>query len=285
MFETVAREQMVDAAAREIGIDPVDWRRRNVVPTAELPYALPTGLPLDRGSPSETLEQAAEIIGYEAFRAEQQRAFAEEGRRLGIGPGRYVEPSTGMMDPMGTETAVVRVNPSGQVTVSLGTGSHGQGIETTMAQVVAEELGIDFDDVTVLQGDSAVTAYGRGTGGSGTAVIAGNSCRNACAVIRAKAIEIAAHLMEAAPDDLEIVDSRITVRGTPTRSIPWTEVARISHLETARLPDGMEVGLEATATYKAPAFSWSNACHACTVQVDRATGVVSILRYALSPDA
>ena len=284
MFETVAREQMVDAAARAIGIDPLEWRRRNVVATSELPYTLPTGLPLDMVSPSETLEQAAEIIGYDAFRAEQQRAFADEGRLIGIGLGLYVEPSTGMMDPMGTETAVVRVNPNGQVTVSLGTGAHGQGIETTMAQVVAEELGIDFDDVTVVQGDSAVTAYGRGTGGSGTAVIAGNSCRNACAVIRAKAIEIAAHLMEAAPDDLEIVDSRIAVRGTPTRSIPWTEVARISHLETARLPEGMEVGLEATATYKAPAFSWSNACHACTVEVDRATGVVSILRYVVSED-
>ena len=128
MFETVAREQMVDAAAREIGIDPLEWRRRNVVSMAELPYTLPTGIPLDMVSPAETLEQAAEIIGYDAFRAEQRRAFADEGRLLGIGLGLYVEPSTGMMDPMGTETAVVRVNPSGQVTVSLGTGSHGQGI-------------------------------------------------------------------------------------------------------------------------------------------------------------
>jgi carbon-monoxide dehydrogenase large subunit len=284
MFETVAREQMVDAAAREIGIDPLEWRRRNVIPTAELPYTLPTGLPLDMVSPSETLEQAAEIIGYDAFRSEQRRAFTEEGRLLGIGLGLYVEPSTGMMDPMGTETAVVRVNPNGQVTVALGTGAHGQGIETTMAQVVAEELGIEYDDVTIVQGDSAVTAYGRGTGGSGTAVIAGNSCRNACAVVRAKAIEIAAHLMEAAPDDLEIVDAQIAVRGTPTRSVAWTEVARIAHLETARLPEGMEVGLEATATFKAPPFSWSNACHACTVEVDPATGVVSILRYVVSED-
>jgi carbon-monoxide dehydrogenase large subunit len=284
MFETVAREQLVDAAARQIGIDPLEWRRRNVVQTDELPYTLPTGLPLDMVSPSETLEQAAEIIGYDAFRVEQRRAFTEEGRLLGVGLGLYVEPSTGMMDPMGTETAVVRVNPSGQVTVSLGTGSHGQGIETTMAQVVAEELGIDFDDVTVVQGDSAVTAYGRGTGGSGTAVIAGNSCRNACALVRAKAIQIAAHLMEAAPEDLEIVDAQVAVRGTPTRSVAWSEVARIAHLETARLPDGMEVGLEATATFKAPPFSWSNACHACTVEVDRATGVVSILRYVVSED-
>jgi aerobic carbon-monoxide dehydrogenase large subunit len=284
MFETVAREQMVDAAARSIGMDPLEWRRRNVIPSAELPYTLPTGLPLDMVSPSETLEQAAEIIGYDAFRAEQLRLFAEEGRLVGIGLGLYVEPSTGMMDPMGTETAVVRVNPNGQVTVALGTGAHGQGIETTMAQVVAEELGIDYDDVVIVQGDSAATAYGRGTGGSGTAVIAGNSCRNACAIVRAKAIEIAAHLMEAAPEDLEIVDAQIAVRGTPTRSVAWNEVARVAHLETARLPEGMEIGLEATATYKAPPFSWSNACHACTVEIDRATGVVSILRYVVSED-
>jgi carbon-monoxide dehydrogenase large subunit len=284
MFETVAREQMVDAAARSIGMDPLEWRRSNVIPSAELPYTLPTGLPLDMVSPSETLEQAAEIIGYDAFRAEQLRLFAEEGRLVGIGLGLYVEPSTGMMDPMGTETAVVRVNPNGQVTVALGTGAHGQGIETTMAQVVAEELGIDYDDVVIVQGDSAATAYGRGTGGSGTAVIAGNSCRNACAIVRAKAIEIAAHLMEAAPEDLEIVDAQIAVRGTPTRSVAWNEVARIAHLETARLPEGMEIGLEATATYKAPPFSWSNACHACTVEIDRATGVVSILRYVVSED-
>jgi carbon-monoxide dehydrogenase large subunit len=284
MFETVAREQMVDAAAREIGLDPLEWRRRNVVPTAELPYMLPTGMPLEMVSPSETLEQAAEIIGYDAFRDEQQRAFDHEGRLLGIGLGLYVEPSTGMMDPMGTETAVVRVDPNGRVTVGLGTGAHGQGIETTMAQVVAEELGIDYDDVTIVQGDSAVTAYGRGTGGSGTAVIAGNACRDACADVRAKAIQIAAHLMEAAPEDLEIVDSQITVKGTPTRSVAWREVARIAHLETARLPQGVTVGLEATATFKAPPLVWSNACHACTVEVDRATGHVEILRYVVSED-
>jgi carbon-monoxide dehydrogenase large subunit len=284
MFETVAREQMVDATARAIGMDPLEWRRRNVVVAAELPYTLPTGLPLDMVSPSETLEQAAQIIGYDAFRSEQRRAFEEEARLLGIGIGLYVEPSTGMMDPMGTETAVVRVDPNGRVTVALGTGSHGQGIETTMAQVVAEELGVELDDVTVVQGDSAVTAYGRGTGGSGTAVIAGNSCRNACALVRAKAIEIAAHLMEAAPDDLEIVDGQVAVRGTPARAVAFREIAHVAHLETARLPEGMEPGLEASATFKAPPFSWSNACHVCTVEVDRATGVVAILRYVVSED-
>ena len=283
MFETVAREQMVDACARQLGIDPLEWRRRNVIAADELPYTMPTGLTVEHVSPAATLEQAVAIIDYDGFRAEQPRALAD-GRLLGIGLGLYVEPSTGMMDPMGTETAVVRVDPNGKVTVALGTGSHGQGVETTMAQVVAEELGIGFDDVTVVQGDSAVTAFGRGTGGSGTAVIAGNACRDACAIVRKNALQIAAHLMEASAVDLEIVDAQISVRGTPSRSVAWHEVARIAHLETARLPSDADIGLEATATYKAPPMSWSNACHACTVEVDRATGLVHILRYVVSED-
>jgi len=284
MFETVAREQLVDETARAIGIDPLEFRRRNVVPTAELPYTLPTGLTLEYASPADTLEQAATLIDYDAFRTEQRRAFEEDGRLLGIGLGLYVEPSTGMMDPMGTENAVVRVDPTGRVTVALGTGAHGQGIETTMAQVVAEELGVDLDAVVVVQGDSSATAFGRGTGGSGTAVIAGNSCRLACAEIRAKAVEIAAHMMEAAPGDLEVVDGAISVKGTPTRSVAFADVAHVAHLETARLPEGMAPGLEASATFKAPPFSWSNACHACTVEVDREIGTVRIIRYVVSED-
>jgi carbon-monoxide dehydrogenase large subunit len=283
-FESIAREQLVDIAARELGIDPLEWRRRNVVQTSELPYTLPTGISFDHVSPAATLEQAVAMIGYDEFRAEQARAFAADGRLFGIGLGLYVEPSTGMMDPMGTETAVVRVQPTGKVTVALGTGAHGQGIETTMAQVVAEALGVELDDIVVLQGDTAVTAYGRGTGGSGTAVIAGNACRVACAEVRDKAIAIAAHLMEAAPEDLEVVAGSISVRGTPTRSIAFSEVARVAYLETSRLPEGVGVGLEATATYKAPPFSWSNACHACTIEIDRITGVVKILRYVVSED-
>src|SRR5207237_784414 len=155
---------------------------------------------------------------------------------------------------------------------------------TTMAQVVAEELGVHIDNVAVVQGDTNATAFGRGTGGSGTAVIAGNSCRLACAEVRAKAIEIAAHLMEAAPADLELDGGSVSVKGTPTRKLAFTEIARVAHLETSRLPEGMAVGLEATATFKAPPFSWSNACHACTVEVDGDTGVVRILRYVVSED-
>jgi len=285
MFETVAREQMADVAARAVGLDPLEWRRRNVVRAGDLPYTLPSGMPLDNVTAAETLEQAAEIIGYDAFRVEQRRVFESEGRLLGIGLGLYVEPtSMGAMDPLGTDTAIVRVAPTGEVTVALGTGSHGQGIETTMAQVVAEELGVDIDDVVVVQGDTASTPFGRGTGGSGTAVIAGSACRAASEAVRAKVVEIAAHLMEAAPGDLEIVDGVVSVKGTPARSVPWKEVARIAHLDTARLPAGMAPGLEATASYQAPPITWSNACHACTVEVDRTTGLVRVLRYVVSED-
>lgn len=285
MFETVVREQMLDVVARAVGLDPLELRRRNVVQRDELPYAMPTGMVLERCTPAETLEQAADIIGYDAFRAEQRRAFERDGRLLGIGLGLYVEPSAmGSIDPLGSDTAVVRVEPNGHVTVYLGTGSHGQSIETTMAQVVAEELGVDLDTVTVVQGDTNATPFGRGTGGSGTAVIAGGAARAASAGVRAQALEIAAHLMEAAPGDLVLDGGEIAVRGTPSRSISWSEVARVAYLETARLPEGMAPGLEASASFKAPPVTWSNACHACTVEVDRATGRVEVLRYVVSED-
>jgi carbon-monoxide dehydrogenase large subunit len=285
MMETVAREQMMDAVARAIGLDPLELRRRNVIHASELPYTTAMGMSYDVVTPEETLEQAAGMLDYEAFRAEQERAFRDEGRLLGVGIGLYIEPSSmGSMDPLGTETATIRVQPTGKVVVSMGTGSHGQGLETTMPQVVAEELGVPLDDVVLVQGDTASTPFGRGTGGSGSAVIGGGACREAAQLVRAKALEIAAHLMEAAPADLELVEGEIAVRGTPSRTLSFAEVARVAHLETAKLPDGLAPGLEATASYNAPPFTWSNACHVCTVELDRDTGLVRIDRYIVSED-
>ncbi len=285
MMETVAREQMMDVVARAVGIDPLELRRRNVVHAADLPYTTAMGMVYDVVTPEETLEQAAGILDYGAFRAEQARAFRDEGRLLGVGIGLYVEPSSmGAMDPLGTETATIRVQPTGKVVVTMGTGSHGQGLETTMPQVVAEELGVPLDDVVLVQGDTASTPFGRGTGGSGSAVIGGGACREASQAVRTRALEIAAHLMEASPADLDLDDGIVSVRGTPTRTLPFAEIAKVAHLETARLPDGMTPGLEATASYKAPPITWSNACHICQVEVDRATGVVNIARYIVSED-
>jgi carbon-monoxide dehydrogenase large subunit len=285
MMETVAREQMMDAVARAVGLDPLELRRRNVIHASELPYTTAMGFEYDVVTPEETLEQAVAVLDYEAFRAEQARALADEGRLLGVGISLYIEPSSmGSMEPLGTDTAIIRVGPNGKVVVSMGTGSHGQGLETTMPQIVAEALGVALDDVVLVQGDTASTPFGRGTGGSGSAVIGGGACRDAAAQVRSKALEIAAHLMEAAPADLELVEGVVSVRGTPTRTLSFAEIARVAHLETTQLPDGIEPGLEATASYTAPPFTWSNACHVCTVELDRDTGLVRIDRYIVSED-
>src|SRR5262249_55724536 len=156
--------------ARAVGIDPLELRRRNCVHADELPHTTAGGMTLDRVTPAETLEQAAALVDYPAFRAEQARA-ADEGRLLGVGIGLSVEPTSMSSGALGVETATVRVQPSGTVTVHLGTGSHGQSVETTMAQVVAEHLGVDLDAVTVVQGDTASAPFGAGTGGSRTAVV------------------------------------------------------------------------------------------------------------------
>jgi len=284
MLETVAREQMMDVAARAIGIDPLELRRRNVIHGGELPFTMPSGMTIDAVTPEETLEQAVGIIAYDAFRAEQRRRFEDDGRLLGIGIGLYIEPTSVSSGALGVETATVRVQPSGKVTVLLGTGSHGQSIETTMAQVVAEHLGVDIDDVLVVQGDTASAPFGGGTGGSRTAVVAGGAAREASEQVREKVVQIAAHLMEAAPEDLEVEGGVVAVRGTPTRKVTLAEVARLALNAPSELPRDITPGLEATVSYKAPPVTWSNACHVCTVEVDVQTGGVEILRYVVSED-
>jgi len=284
MFESVAREEMVDLVARAIGMDPLELRRRNVVRADELPFTTAMGMELDHVTPAETLEQAVEILGYEAFRDEQRRAFEHEGRLLGVGIGLYVEPTSMSSGPIGVETATVRVQPSGTVTVMLGTGSHGQGVETTMAQVVAEHLGVELDDVVVVQGDTASAPFGAGTGGSRTAVVAGGAARAASLDVREKAVLIAAHLLEAAPEDVELEDGRAYVRGTPSRGVGLADVARLAYNDPGALPAGVAPGLEATVSYQAPPITWSNACHACTVEVDAQTGIVTVARYVVSED-
>jgi aerobic carbon-monoxide dehydrogenase large subunit len=284
-FATVAREQMVDEVARGVGMDPLELRRQNVVRREDLPYTMPTRMVLDYVTPADTLEQAAAQIHYDDFRVEQRRAFEEQGRLLGIGLGLYVEPSAGAtMDPLGTDTATLRVAASGAVTVYLSTSAQGQSIETTMAQIVADELAVDLERVAIVQGDTGSTPYGRGTGASGTAVIAGSACRGASADVRVKALRIAAHVLKSDPDDLRLINGTICHRTDPDRAIAWNDVARIAYHETSRLPAGMTPGLEASTTYKAPPVTWSNACHACIVEVDRATGLVRLLRYVVSED-
>ncbi len=282
MMETVAREEMMDVVARAIGLDPLEFRRRNVIGRDELPYATASGMVYEHVSPSETLEQAASLIDYDGFRSRQAEARAN-GRYLGVGLGLYIEPQAGM-GALGVEAANVRVEPDGTVNVFVGSGSHGQSLETTVAQVVAEHLGVDIDAVAVHQGDTDVAPFGGGTGGSRSGPILSPAARQAALEVRDKAIRIAAHLMEAAPDDLEIDGGVISVRGTPARSTTLAQVATTAYQQSDLLPPGMEPGLEVISRYKAPPVMYSNACHACTCEVDAATGHVTLTRYVVSED-
>jgi len=253
-----------------------------VIHRDELPFQYPSGMTTEAVSPSETLEQVAELIHYDTFRAQQAAARAD-GRLLGIGLGLYLEPQSGM-GALSVEPTHLRIGPDGHVDVYLGSGAHGQGLETTTAQLVAEHLGVTPADVSVHQGDTGNTPFGGGTGGSRSGPILAAAVRQAALDARAKVIEIAAHLLEAAPADLELLDGTVSVRGTPAITLSLRDVARVAHLDPNRLPPDVGPGLEVVTRYQSPMFMWSNACHACTCEVDTATGVVTLTQYAVSED-
>jgi carbon-monoxide dehydrogenase large subunit len=284
MIETVARELMIDCVAARLGMDPLELRRRNVIRDEELPYAMPTGMVYDQITSAATLEQAAAKIGYDEFRA-QQRAWRAEGRLVGIGMSLLVEPSAISYGFMSTDAAVVRIGPNGKVDVAHTGASHGQSLETTIAQVVADELGVDFGEVRVTQGDTDATPFGPGTGGSRSAVILGGAARQAARDLRDRMCAIVAHQLEAAPEDVVVADGRLHVAGTPTRGMTISEIAHQAYSAPAALPPGLPLGLETQVRWAPDSFvTWSNACHMCTCEIDPATGAVEIMRYVVSED-
>ena len=235
-------------------------------------------------SPAETLEQAAEILGYEQVRAEQEAA-RKEGRLVGVGIALYVEPTGMAALNMSTEGATLRVEPTGTVTVSVGSCSHGQGLETTIPQVVADTLGVDIDDVVLIEGDTGAAPFGGGTGGSRSAVLYSGAAHNASVKMKEKIFEIAAHSMEAAPEDLEMEGGVVSVRGTPSKTMPIAQIADISYTKMPLLPPGMEPGLETVARFTPSDFrTMANSCHIALVEVDRNTGLTEVLRYISSED-
>jgi carbon-monoxide dehydrogenase large subunit len=284
MFETVARELMIDRVAAEIGMDPLELRRRNVLHEDDMPYVMPTGMPYDQVTADLNLEQAAAMIGYEDFRRDQVR-WRAEGRLVGIGMALFVEPTANSFGWMSTDGAMVRIGQNGKVDVAHSGASHGQSLETTVAQVVADEMGVDIRDVRVVQGDTDATPIGPGTGGSRSAVIVGGAVRLAAREVRTKVAEIVAHQLEAAPEDIVVEGGHAHVAGSPDRGRSLVEVANSAYAEPGSLPPGMMPGLEAQARYAPESFcTWSNACHMCTVEIDPATGEVTILRYLVSED-
>jgi carbon-monoxide dehydrogenase large subunit len=283
-FESVAREALLDIAARRIGLDPVDVRRRNLLSADDLPYTNPIGMTFDNVTPLETFEHALEILDYDAFRREQAGARAE-GRYVGVGTCTYIEPTTSAMGIFGTEGATIRIEPSGKVNVYVAGGSAGNSLETAAVQLAADALGVDVGDVNTIQGDTALTPYGAGTGGSRSGGMLAGAVGEASAQLRDKITALAAHRLEAAPEDIELAGGRASVRGTPSVGIGYGELAGIAYFQASELPPGMSPGLEVSARYKAQSASiWANATHVCTCEVDVVTGQVRLLRYIVAED-
>jgi carbon-monoxide dehydrogenase large subunit len=289
---TFVMERLLDVGARALNLDPVAVRRVNLIGPADLPYTSATRLVHDCGSYPLCFEKAVEAIDYTGFRAEQVR-LRREGRYLGIGFASYNEltglgqaASAGPRMPFrtGHEGATVRMDPSGAVTVLAGVTSQGQGLETTMAQLVAAELGLPLDAVRVIFGDTDATPFGLGAFASRQAVIGGGAVTRAARALREKICVIAAHLLEAAVADLEVADGRIAVRGVPGRGASMRDVARVAHLETHRLPPETEPGLEATRFYDPIRGTFAAGAQAAVVEVDVATGRVQIRRYVCVED-
>jgi carbon-monoxide dehydrogenase large subunit len=283
-FESLAREVLLDIAARQMGMDPMELRRRNLLRLEDMPYTNPNGMPFDRISPLGTFEQALELLDYEGFRREQVEA-RHSGRYLGVGLSTYVEPSTPGFGGYASEGATIRIEPSGKINVYIAGGSTGNSIETTVVQLAADALGADIEDVATIQGDTAVTGFGAGAAGSRSGSMTAGAIRQTAAILRERICTIAAHRLEASPDDIELVRSRASVRGTPSIGISLGDLAHLSYFDTASLPPGVPAGLEATSRYTNQLGAiFVNATHISTCEVDVDTGRVHLLRYIVSED-
>lgn len=295
-------ERAVDDLARELGLDPAEVRLRNLIDS--YPYETVTGLLIDSGSLVPALHKLKEALDYDGWRARQAEARAQ-GRLIGIGLANYTEQTAHAVTEfakrnlpvtVGFDSATVRMDPQGKVWIAAGIHSHGQGLETTLAQLAADELGVSIDDIQVVYGDTLVSPYGMGTFASRSAVIGGGAVIGAARTIRRKVEQIAATLLECAAADLELVGAPLTgaqphdgpqfqVRGVPSRSIALRECARVAYYRAELIPD-VGPGLDATQYFTNPpgTGAFSNAAHGAVVEVDPATGEVKILRYVVVDD-
>ena len=267
-------ERAIDLIAAELGIDPADVRRANYIKPEQFPYKTPTGSSYDTGEYEANLNQALDVSKYAALRAEQaQRRADGSDKLLGIGIATYVE-----MCGFGPyESGVVRVEPSGTVTVLTGASPHGQGLQTTLAQIVADEIGADYENVIVRHGDTDAQPMGVGTFGSRSLAIGGSAIVRASEQVREKAVKIAAHMLEASPGDIEFADGQYRVKGVPSRSLGLAEIAARAYSE--QLPDDIDTGLEATDFFRPADFIYPFGNHVAVVEIESDTGVISLREY------
>lgn len=284
-------ERMMDRYAAEIGMDPAEVRRKNLIPPFEDGHEVATTVIYDSGNYEAGLDRALELVGYDDFRKEQAAA-REQGRYLGIGLSTYVEicgmaPSA-VAYTLGAragvwESALVRVHPTGKVTVFSGSSGHGQGHHTTFAQLAASELGVAVEDVEVVQGDTDKVQMGTGTFGSRSAVCGGNAIHMSIEKIQDKAKRIAANLLEAAPEDIVNEDGQYFVQGAPANAKSFQEVALAAYWYES-LPEGTEPGLEAVSIFDPQNFTWPFGTHIAVVEVDGDTGEVELQKYVALDD-
>lgn len=270
-------ERLMDAIARELALDPADVRRRNFIPADAFPYTGATGVVYDSGNYAGALDEALRRIDYDRLR-EEQRAARAAGRLMGVGLAVYCE----FAGP-GWDSATVRVLPSGAVVVTTGISPHGQGEETTFAQLVADELSVALDAVTVRASDTAITPQGIGTFGSRGTSIGGSAVLLATRQVRDKARRIAAHLLEVAEEDVTAADGVFSVRGAPDRAVDFATVARAAYAFTGA-PGGLEPGLEATAYFMPPGRTFPFGAHVAVVEVDPESGRIQLQRYLAVDD-
>jgi carbon-monoxide dehydrogenase large subunit len=284
-------ERMVDLLAQELKMDPVELRRKNFIPASAFPYTTAGTLTYDSGDYDKTLDLALQMVNYDTFRQQQAEA-RQKGKHLGIGFSTYVEvcglaPSAaaGAMGFQGGlwEPATVRVLATGKVIVLTGTSPHGQGEETTFAQLVGEELGIPVEDIEVVHGDTNAIPMGWGTYGSRSTAVGGTAIYKATQKIIEKAKKVAAHLLEANPDDITHDRDKYYVTGSPSKVKTIQEVALMANLAW-NMPEGLEPGLEESNFHDPTNFTYPFGAHVCVVEVDDETGEVRILRYVAVDD-
>ncbi|HJT57336.1 MAG TPA: molybdopterin cofactor-binding domain-containing protein, partial [Ktedonobacteraceae bacterium] len=285
---TYIAERAVDLVARELGKDPADVRRVNFVKPDQFPYKSAAGAVYDTGNYEAALDKALEIADYQGLRAEQARRRASgNGKLMGIGLSSYIEICG--FGPKGTapvglyESARVRVEQSGTVMVYTGASPHGQGEETTFAQIVAEEFGIPVDNVMIIHGDTDSTPEGRGTYGSRTTAVGGSAVYTAAQRLKEKMTQIAAHMLEASASDVTLEDGKFSVAGSPQKSVSFAEVALAANLSNTLAP-GIEPGLETTVFWEPEACVFPFGTHVCVVEVDKDTGEAEITRFIAVDD-
>ena len=284
-------ERMVDLLALELHMDPVEVRRKNFIPASAFPYTSAGTLLYDSGDYDKTLDLALQMVDYEGFR-QQQAAARAQGRHLGLGLSTYVEvcglaPSkaAGAMGFQGGlwEPATVRVLATGKVIVLTGTNPHGQGEETTFAQLVSEELGVPVEDIDVIHGDTGAISMGWGTYGSRTTAVGGTAVLKATQKVVEKSKRLAAHLLEANVEDITHDHGRYSVAGSPDKFKTIQDIALMANLAW-NMPEGMAPGLEENHFHDPTNFTFPFGAHICTVEVDEETGEVKILRYIAVDD-